>query len=190
MKAYGYDIMSTVKRLPFIIALFIYILIGSYYVYFWIYSSYPTQKTSKFDTLLVRDNEVKFEEVKDLLRENTTDLSNSRYAVATPSAKNLNPPECDNVLNNITKGRWVRKIHMPRYKNQTQLLLKEEERLESELRIFWVKRGIQTAFWRQDFRCGYYKYVVYLLLPSIFVSALLMEVWPGSIFQGLWVWPC
>ncbi|XP_039265584.2 uncharacterized protein LOC120341178 isoform X2 [Styela clava] len=64
-------------------------------------------------------------------------------------------PQCDNILINMTQGQWIKRVKIVKYKDHTNQWVQQELILEEELHHFWVKRGIQTRFWRPDRRCGY-----------------------------------
>lgn len=77
--------------------------------------------------------------------------------------KNL-APICSNILQNITKGRWVKRIELLQANDKLKEMLKmKEAKLGAEVAEFWVKRGIQMSFWRPDKKCGYNKLVPYML---------------------------
>lgn len=59
-------------------------------------------------------------------------------------------PQCENLLNNLTIGKWVKDPTVPE-----KLRLKEERAFRQELSDFWNEKGIQTRLWRPDLKCGY-----------------------------------
>lgn len=83
----------------------------------------------------------------------------------------LNSHVCENALVNITRGRWVRKVDLEKYKDQLDTIALQEERLVSDLQEYWLNNGVQSATWSRDLRCGYVK----LVLPVLYIYSIAIQ---------------
>lgn len=65
-------------------------------------------------------------------------------------------PFCENILHNLTNGRWEKRIFKLNENDiEYKELVKQEEELDKHLIEFRIKRGIHTRLWRDDGKCGY-----------------------------------
>ncbi|XP_077973097.1 uncharacterized protein LOC120338065 isoform X1 [Styela clava] len=63
---------------------------------------------------------------------------------------------CENILYNLSNGQWVKKIYsFNKNEQEYEKLLNEEQKLDSYLAEFRIKRGIHTRLWRYDNKCGF-----------------------------------
>nr|XP_039261741.1 uncharacterized protein LOC120337903 isoform X2 [Styela clava] len=65
-------------------------------------------------------------------------------------------PFCGNILYNLTNGRWIKQIYsVSENEEEYKKLLTQENKLDSHLSEFRIKRGIHTRLWRDDNKCGF-----------------------------------
>lgn len=65
-------------------------------------------------------------------------------------------PLCENLLANITDGRWISKTQFVKKDSlEYEDLLKEEEEYDAHLANVRIARGIHVKLWREDGKCGF-----------------------------------
>lgn len=85
---------------------------------------------------------------------------NSQVAMGLDSMKTPTP-QCDNIFENMTRGRWVKKVDLKQYADQIEAITQQEENQLEEMKTFWMERGVQSATYSQDSRCGYKQLVAF-----------------------------
>lgn len=66
-------------------------------------------------------------------------------------------PECENVLENLTSGRWIKKVDLRGYEDKVEDLIRQEEIQVCELKNYWEELGIQSESRKKGLLCGYKK---------------------------------
>lgn len=67
---------------------------------------------------------------------------------------------CENLLQNLTRGQWIKKIHLlTENRGQHLRLIEEEREIEIHLQDYRERRKITKTLWRKDHKCGFGKWV-------------------------------